>query len=430
MNFINHNYHSISSCFRSYSAFIIILLPLFADILTGLIDIKMGIYLPISVLVRVGIIALGLYLVFFKQYMLSKLVLFIAIFYLLLCSYWFVSQREISLAIELKTLSLLLLPFLIYLLFKHNINSEIQKEKMTLSLSLYGLVASTSIILFYFLNIGYESYGDYAFGFKGVFISGNDIGISIVLCSAISWYRICRYSMPIDFLSAFISFIGLIFIASRTGIIFGTLVLLLGVISYIFFYKSQRSSILIIKSIIVMLVLFIISVIIWLSIKYSQEIIYHSSRLLELLDGVSPREHLEYAAEQVYESLTNNNILFGQGWSFYAAIGEEHYLRLTLHYHRLFEKNIEKDFHDLFGYTGIVFTLFYTSIMLFVVSNLLIKYVSKRQPITMLSLFLFSFLMLHATFAGHIVFGSQVPIIAAAIIFLGINFDATKKQLS
>lgn len=414
---------------KDYLAYIIVLAPLLADIFTGLIDVLLGVYLPFGVVVRALLLFGGCYLVYLSNSQLSRLILFISVFYLILMTYWLTTQSNLSVNIELKTLSLILLPFLTYHIFQYcNLaETSVKFDRITQAVSLYGLIASSSIIICFFLGIGYESYGDYAFGFKGVFISGNDIGIAIVLCSAVAWYRVCQNANALDVISAFSCFIGLLFIASRAGVVFGLCFLMAGVFVYLFFTKSQRYFHTILKSIIFVLVACILIVAAWLSIKFAEDILYHSVRLLELLDGVSPRHHLEYSAEQVFESLTRLDILFGQGWAFYSAIGEEHYLRLTLHYGKILDKNIEKDFHDLFGYTGIVFTLFYIGIIFFTVGKLISSYIRNKKLISLVSLVVFFVLIIHAIFAGHVIFGSQVPIIAATIIFLGFNYNANSR---
>lgn len=408
--------------------YFVIIAPLLADILTGLFDLVLGVYLPFGIVIRTIILLFTFYLVLIHKNKLSKLILFITIFYLLLTSYWLVSIGQINLGLEIKTLFFLLLPFLVFHcfhVFKLN-KDEIVLNKLSEVISLYGFIAATSIIICFFLDIGYESYGDYAFGFKGVFISGNDIGITIVLCSAFAWYRVYQYARFIDFLSAFTCFIGLLFIASRAGVIFGLFFLITGLFFYLFFTQSHGVLQRVIKTVISVLVVGILTLTIWLSIKYASDIMYHSVRLLELIDGVSPRKHLEFAADQVFESLTFFDILFGQGRGFYELIGEEHYLRMTLNSGVLLQKSIEKDFHDLYGYTGIVFTIFYTVILMSIPFLLVKIYFKNRTSTSVVVLVLFAFLIIHAVLAGHVIFGSQVPIIAAAIIFLGIN-DVRKR---
>jgi len=409
-------------------AFILILVPLVADILTGFIDVTVGINLPFGALVRFFILLWAINFVVTQNRFESQLIIIFAAFFLSLCAYWFFLQQGSYFSIDLKNFFVLLLPFCVYLLFINFKNIKAFENKLTLSLSLYGLIASSSIIVFYFLGIGYESYGDYTFGSKGVFISGNDIGINLVLCSAIAWYRICTRSLLIDFISAFSSYLGLIFIASRTGLIFGSLVLLLGVFCYLFFYKSKKISILFIKMFILFIVIIIGFAVTWFAMQFAEDITYHVVRLIELIDGVSPRANLEYAASQIYDSLTINNVLLGQGNVFFSAIGEEHYLRMTLHSDKPFNKMIEKDFHDLFGYAGLLFTCFYSSILVIILVALIKSFILHFNKIALVSLGLFMFLMIHAFFAGHIFFGSQVPIIAATIIFLGINVNKLGKN--
>lgn len=415
--------------FHVFFILFIILAPLLADIITGLFDVLLGFYLPFGIAVRLTILLFTFYLVIISSNKLARLILFIMIFYISLLIYWLIHFGEIKLAAEIKSLSLIILPFLIFHSFSFlKLDSrEYFLNKITLAISLYGFIASLSIVICYLLNIGYESYGDYAFGFKGVFISGNDIGIAIVLSSAIAWYRVCVYNEFLDFISAFVCFIGLVFIASRAGIVFGLFFLLFGLFTYIFFTHTKSSGQKIVKAIVTLGVAFILIIVTWLSIKFADDIFYHTVRLLELLEGVSPRKHLEFAASQVFESLTFWDILFGQGDAFYKAIGEEHYLRMTLHYGEVSYKKIEKDFHDLFGHTGIIFTLFYIFIISVLGFNLIKQYFKERQFINLVANLIFVFLVIHAVFAGHVIFGSQVPILAAVILYLGINTNARKR---
>ena len=176
----NLKQHTLQQLVKSNIPIFLILFPLFADILTGFIHLQFGVSLPIGSFTRLLIIVGGFVLVIKTNYKINQLILLIMIFYLSLCSYWLINQQDFDIMINLKVLSSILLPFFIFLILNH-FQKFFDQDKLTLSLSLYGLIAAASIVIFYFLNIGYESYGDYAFGFEGVFISGNDIGICLVI---------------------------------------------------------------------------------------------------------------------------------------------------------------------------------------------------------------------------------------------------------
>ncbi len=298
------------------------------------------------------------------------------------------------------------------------------------SISLYGLIAAGSIILFFLVGIGRESYGDYTFGVKGVFVAGNDIGISIILSSMVAWYRLSYKLSILDALSALVSFIGLVFIASRTGLLVGSLVVICGVFSYLTLNRSKNALQKLAKLIIVTFILIIIFVITTLVIENIDKVGFHIARITELLDGVSPREHLEFTVNKVLATFSLNDQLFGVGQWFYLLIAEEHLTRWTLLPGKPFYKNAELDFVDLYGQTGLIFTLLYC-VWIVVACFKLIRscIVNYTARFCFVALFAFIFLLSHATIAGHIFFGTQVPIIAAAIITIGmINIDKKVKN--
>lgn len=405
-----------------YLPYLLILGPLLADILTGLFEIILGLSLPFGAVTRFSVVAFGLFVLFQSKHVLTKLVLLIISFYLVLFLYWFISQDGPPIGANLKPLLFLLLPFFVYLVLIENEDAN-TFDKVTHAVSLYGLIAAGSIVVCYFLGIGYESYGEYTFGFKGVFISGNDIGICILLASAIAWYRAIKSFKLIDLLTCFICFISLIFIASRTSLLVGSLILVAGVLVFLFYSKSASLLNLLTKMIISIITILVVSGVVFLAIKYAEDIAYHSVRIIELLDGVSPRAHLELAAEFAKESRTTLDFLFGQGYHYYFVVGEEHHLRVKLGYNKPFEKNVEKDFHDLLGLCGIIFTIFYSLIVTYIWLKIAKNLFRFKSLVTAISLLLVSFLILHAFIAGHVLLGSQVPIVMAAIVYLGLRAE-------
>jgi len=405
-----------------YLPYLLILGPLLADILTGLFEIVLGLGLPFGALTRFSLVAFGLFVLFHSKHALTKLVLLIISFYLVLFLYWFTSQNGIPISANLKPLLFLLLPFFVYLILIEKKDSS-TFDKVTHAVSLYGLIAASSIIVCYFLGIGYESYGEYTFGFKGVFISGNDIGICILLASAVAWYRAIKSFKLIELFTCFICFISLIFIASRTSLLVGSLILVAGVLVFLFYSKSASLLNLLTKMVISIVTIFVVSGVVFLAVKYAEDIAYHSVRIIELLDGVSPRAHLELAAELAKESRSTLDFLFGQGYHYYFVVGEEHHLRVKLGYNKPFEKNVEKDFHDLLGLCGIIFTIFYSLIVTYIWLKIAKNLISYKSLVTAISLLLVSFLILHAFIAGHVLLGSQVPIVMAAIVYLGLRAE-------
>ncbi|ATC97638.1 MULTISPECIES: O-antigen ligase family protein [Pseudoalteromonas] len=422
MIYFQQNDRLVKKWVTPYLPYLLILGPLFADILTGLFEIVLGLGLPFGAFTRFSLVAFGLFILFKSKQALTKLVLLIISFYLVLFLYWFASQNGIPISANLKPLLFLLLPFFVYLIFIEKEDSS-TFDKVTHAVSLYGLIAASSIIVCYFLGIGYESYGEYTFGFKGVFISGNDIGICILLASAVAWYRAIISFKLIELFTCFICFISLVFIASRTSLLVGSLILMAGVFVFLFHSKSKSLLNLLIKIIISTVTVLVISAVVSLAIKYADDIAYHSARIIELLEGVSPRAHLELAAELAKESRSTLDFLFGQGYQYYYAVGEEHHLRVKLGYNKPYEKNVEKDFHDLLGLCGIVFTIFYSLIITYVWIKIAKNLINYKSLLTAITLLLVSFLILHAFIAGHVLLGSQVPIVMAAIVYLGLRAE-------
>lgn len=409
-----------SPLFLKYVLPAAIILPLLADIITGLFEVVLGIALPLSSLTRALILVLGLFVLFTSNTKLVKYMLLLCLLYFLLSIYWMLFLDNIWATENLSNFIRVFFPLLCFLVFSEYIRKA-DTELLLTSLSLYGLIASGSIILFFILGIGRESYGDYAFGAKGVFVSGNDIGIAIILSSLVAWYRISYKLNVLDVASALFSFIGLIFIASRTGILVGGVVVILGVFSFLIFNKSKGYAQKIYKVIILISVILIVVAITSLVMQNIDKVGFHIARLIELFEGVSPREHLQNSVNEVLASFSMCDQLFGVGQSFYLLIAEEHLTKWTLLSGKPFYKNAELDFIDLYGQTGIVFSALYSLWILTAFWALLKAWAINQSRFCLIALFAFSFLFLHALIAGHILFGTQVPILAAAIICLGIS---------
>lgn len=405
---------------RPHIAFFVILMPLIADILTGLFDLILGISAPFGALWRVLLIIWGVSLLRFNS-TLYKLTLLIIIFLFSLLLYWHIEYQGIELFSNIRMFSFLLLPlFILSILYSCELDNTFI-NKLCKALSYYGFIAGLSILLCFMLGIGYESYGEYAFGFKGVFISGNDIGICILISSSFSWYRFIKSSNLLDLSSAFVSYIALLFIASRTSVVVGTLIVLSGLFVYLFFTNAKDVTASIIKVFVSLISLSIFTVVIWFGVKYADEIFYHVNRLMELLDGVSPREQLDIAFEHVMSNSSLVQKLFGQGTGFFTQMGEAHYLRMKLGREEGFQKLVERDFHDMLGMNGLFFTLFYSCIVVFLAKAIFLSVVQYRTLCKLICFVLFGFFVIHAIFAGHIIFGSQVPILVAVVVCIGIS---------
>lgn len=419
------NYLHNEPLFLKYFLPCLIIFPLLADIVTGLFDVLIGVPLPISSLVRAVILFLGLVVLFSSKSNLAKYILLLCFLYFLLSIYWMLFLDNPWAAQNLNNFIRIFFPLLCFLLFIEFINKS-DNELLLRALSLYGLIAAGSIILFFLLGVGRESYGDYAFGAKGVFVSGNDIGIAIILSSLIAWYRISYQLRLIDVLSVFVSFIGLIFIASRTGILVGGFIVVGGVLSFLIFNKSKGFVQRFYKVAILVLVLVIVIVISFLVMENIDKVGFHLARLIELFEGVSPREHLKNSVDEVLASFSIKDQLFGVGQSFYLLIAEEHLTKWTLLPGKPFYKNAELDFIDLYGQTGIVFSALYMLWIAVAFLALLRALFVKQDRFTLVALFAFCFLFTHALIAGHILFGTQVPVLAAAIICLGVSYNHKK----
>jgi hypothetical protein len=204
--------------FLKYGLPAIVVIPLIGDILTGVFDVVLGINFPLSALIRAVILLFGLLLLFNSSSLFSKYLALLSSIYFALSVYWMFSTQGQWVSENLSNFIQTFFPLLCFLIFWEYIKF-IKIEPLMVSLSLYGLIAAGSIILFFILGIGRESYGDYTFGVKGVFVAGNDIGIAIILSSMVAWYRLSYDLSILDAVSALISFVGLVFIASRTGLL-------------------------------------------------------------------------------------------------------------------------------------------------------------------------------------------------------------------
>lgn len=410
--------------FVKYGLPSIIVVPLLADIITGVFDVVLGINLPFSALIRALILFFGLLILFTSSNLFTKYLALLSFVYFCLSVYWLFSTNGQWVTANVDNYIKIFFPLFCFLIFYQYIE-YVELEPLLSALSIYGLIAAGSIIFFFIVGVGRESYGDYTFGVKGVFVAGNDIGIAIILSSMVAWYRLSHKLSMLDIVSALISFIGLVFIASRTGLLVGTFVVICGVFSYLLLNKSKNTAQKFSKIIIVMLILTIIFAITTLVLENIDKVGFHIARIIELFDGVSPREHLEFSVNEVLATFSLQDQLFGVGQWFYLLIAEEHLTKWTLLSGKPFYKNAELDFIDLYGQTGLIFTLLYCVWICIALVKLIksctVNYASR---FCFVALFSFIFLLAHAAIAGHIFFGTQVPIVAAAMFVIGmINID-------
>lgn len=233
---------------------------------------------------------------------------------------------------------------------------------------LYGVIAAISIFVTYFLGISLYKYGeDYSFGIQGLFIAGNDLGLTFLICNSMNFYKFAKTENPIYIISNIIISLASIVLGSVAGI-FGTvsLIVLFAFTSIFFFRKRNKigpwlkfyliALVIIVTPVLITAVSFIINIDSYNREKFS----------IDRLASGGARNILKESGVKVIDSYNWTDLLFGKGSSnFLDAVGKEMHIGSA--------RAIELDQYELIGTCGIILG----SILLIIPIILFLAYIRR-----------------------------------------------------
>jgi hypothetical protein len=259
----------------------------------------------------------------------------------------------------------------------------------------HGIICVFLVIFTRLIGVGFSTYGEGTFGSKGLFPSGNGLGIYLGGVSLLSLIKLNRLRSFVNIFYSVLLMIGVLLVGSKTSLIF-LLIDLLFISKYILKYNS----------------LFFIPIIIIIVIKYLDmfRIVYdvilfryeRSKNLFSFLASMRDNYVINAFNEYYINDLFALRIFTGLGaFISFRNPNQENLLYDTL----------ETDFFDIFFMYGMIGLFIYLAIICII----LFKSYKSRCP----GLFLFSFAVLgHSLIAGHCLFNamSGVLIVYAKII--------------
>lgn len=381
------------------------LLPLLfiSDILYGGLNYY-GIKLPISpgILFRGAVLLIAVYMVMIYsrlvgQQLLMWIVLMILSVIPSLVVGIFHSQ---SMLFELAALSkALYLPFVTSLFVVLILRYRIEYDEILRFIEFAAYILGISLLLSQVLGIQSESYGDYAFGSKGIFYAGNDVTLALGLALMAASYRlvIVHFSF-VRLLLLGMSAFACVQIGARAslGIVIGTA--FASVACAIWGRMSEKNGQAIMrmkKWIASTFILVAMAGMLLYGLTKQQEFNFQQQKLEQITAGDLPRLLLMQAG--------NRHIIERSEWLHLTGEGTDAFQRGVANYYPGYEdrKAIEVDWMDIFGSYGIGFTLLIHAFVLLVLIGsarlFLIKRDAKNGLIAAATLLYLG----HSAFAGH-----------------------------
>ncbi|MEJ2621366.1 MAG: O-antigen ligase family protein [Candidatus Thiodiazotropha sp.] len=407
---------------------ILLILPVFSDSSYGLAD-YFGIALPIGT----GVIFRGLILIFVILYVLS----FISMFSLGLVLFYFSVILAVipGVAIGIATGSNLVteitmmskaiyLPTMILLFYILSIQTIVTPERIFRYLEISSYLFSAVIILPSVFNIEIKTYGDYAFGIKGFFQPGNDIGLAFGIATLASGYRILSSKFSLFLISLMcLNLYALASLGTRASLFILAFIGLTFIISVLFFRDNptQQNKIASLNQLssIVILATLLTSAFIY-GYTSQSNYIYQSERINEITNGSHPRQDLIESGYSYIERRAPWLNLTGEG-------AERFRIGVATNMYSREYRGTEVDWLDSYGNYG----LFYTLILFgFLIYTLYLSLRSTLYLSTRLALFSASGIFLylsHSVIAGHAIFSATASTIVAAYIGIILYFNKYQK---
>ena len=286
-----------------------------------------------------------------------------------------------------------------------------------------------SLLLTKYSGIGLATYGDYAAGYKGLFLAQNDFSLSLTIALSVAVYNCFVKPNVVRVVFIALCFVALSGLGTRTGIF--AVVLIPSVVFLIVMVSRSRNMASVNKWIYLIL---ISPIILFAGYKFMQQGLsaaldynYHAERIATIMQGDHPRQRLiDTGLEYIKQRDIHTNI-FGEGQSSYSKGVYQYWLGVNEQQARI----VEVDFIDLYGMYGIFFVVL-LHLLLFKCMLRIFKAFQKTREIEYGIMFLVIVLYTgHSMLAGHaltssIVSGLIAPIMALCV--MRIDIDRFKKR--
>lgn len=374
-------------------------------------------FLRVSLLYRMLILLAGLYLAYTTSGPIGWLIKGLVLAWALLLLISSFPDGNLAITKDINHLSRRIYPFTVMLTVLYVFHHFGDQSRLLLKgMGHYAVVFALVMLFSFFTGLGYESYGDHAFGIKSFFVAGNDIGLAALLGFAILFSQL-YYNISIwNLCRIVITLIALMLLGTKAGWAASALIAGAFTIVILLFLRSASGYQRFLKWSVMSLILTASSGIAAYVYKNFETFEYQFEQAQQLLDGTSPRQRLIEAYKRNETSYDASLELVGDGAVFYEGLGREYYL--VDNNRGSFEvfREVEQEWYDLTGGYGVPYAVFVFAFHgLFIFFTLLLLFRLPTVEHFALALGVLVYLG-HGVFAGH-AFVSGQPSHLVGIIY-------------
>jgi hypothetical protein len=290
-------------------------------------------------------------------------------------------------------------------------SAYITKKQLINYIILYGFIAALSIIVTAYFGVSTYKYSEsFSFGFKGFFMAGNDMGLTLLLCNCLACCMYIYTSKTYYIIANLLISTGSILIGTVAGLYGSAFVM--ACFAIIGFFKKRTVKKWHKLYFIIMITLG--AAVLFNTIKYITTIDSYNENKFSterLLSG-GARSGLTASAIRIIKSYNVPDMVFGRGSSrTYRDMG------INLGYNT---KAAEVDHYDLFCSYGLLLGGLFLVIPILIVVSVLKRFYKCRTPFYFWSFIALSLFLVHAFAAGHAYANPMAMPIVAAIAYCAI----------
>ena len=273
-------------------------------------------------------------------------------------------------------------------------NNVLTEKHITKLISTGGIITASILTLSFFMGIGYNTYAEGTFGFKGPFPGGNGLGVYLGVCLGLYINNINKLSRK-DIFPLSVMFFSTVIIGTKTA-------LFLVLLSLIFVLYKSRFKIIIIPAAVIIGGYYFQSIY-DVFFKVFDVIAFRVGKADNLLEYMlSNRDTYLVDAFKSWniDGFNALRVFFGSG----VYVSFRSLRSLDGKYDTL-----ESDLWDLFFMYGLISSILYVTLIFWV----LIKSYKKQLSITF---FLIAFMCTHSIMAGHMLFNGMTGALFAMVV--------------
>ncbi|MFC0444197.1 O-antigen ligase family protein [Pseudidiomarina halophila] len=292
----------------------------------------------------------------------------------------------------------------------------------------YGVIFSVVMLFSFFTGLGYESYGDYAFGIKSFFVGGNDIGLAVLISLAVLFSQLFYRLSFWNLLRVGACFLAVTLLGTKAGWAASSVTAACFAIIIVLFSRAVGFKERLLKWSVMSLILSSFTgAAIYVQANFD-DFKFQIEQAEQIIGGASPRMRLVESYKRNLENYTSEIYLTGDGAALYEGIGREYYLVDNNKGSFSVYREIEQEWFDAVGHYGVPYAVTLFSMHCLFILFSIILFV-RRPTVEHFALNLGLAIYLgHGIFAGHAFVSGQpshlVGVIYALTLYrLGQSFN-------